>query len=124
MTAIHTRSKVVRGKSGGKRLALAAVAAVLGVSLAHGDVTLSPGETLDWDAAPPSSDETITATGGTIVFNSDATVQNSISLGGEVTVTVNNGAAVRFAKTIIKTDPSGRLVLPCTVRFGNDVHPA
>ena len=119
MTAIHTRSKVVRGKSGGKRLALAAVAAVLGVSLAHGDVTLSPGETLDWDTAAPASSESITATGGTIVFNSNTTVENGISLGGEVTVTVNNGAAVRFAKTIIKTDPSGRLVLPCTVRFGS-----
>ncbi|MBQ3806858.1 MAG: hypothetical protein II840_02765 [Kiritimatiellae bacterium] len=119
MTAIHTRSKVVRGKSGGKRLALAAVAAVLGVSLAHGDVTLSPGETLDWDASTPAADAVIEATGGTIVFNSDATVQNSISLGGEVTVTVNNGASVRFAKTISQTDPSGRLVLPCTVRFGS-----
>lgn len=119
MTAIHTRNKVVIGKSGGKRLALAAIAAVLGGLLTHGDVTLSPGETLDWDAVPPSSDETITATGGTIVFNSDATVQNNIYLGGEVTVTVNNGASVRFAKTIFQTDTYGRLVLPCTVRFGS-----
>ena len=83
-------------------------------------VTLGPGETLDWDANTPSSSESITATGGTIVFNSDATVPNNISLGGEVAVTINNGASVRFTKTFFQTDPSGRLVLPCTVRFGSD----
>ena len=119
MTAIHTRSKVVRGKSDGNRLAIVAVATVLGVSLAHGDVTLSPGETLDWDENAPASSESITATGGTIVFNSNATVPNNIYLGGEVSVTVNNGASVRFAKTFFRTDPSGRLVLPCSVRFGS-----
>lgn len=97
--------------------AAAAVAALaLEMSMA---VTLGPGETLDWDASTPDADAVIKATGGTIVFNSDATVQNSISLGGEVTVTINNGASLRFAKTIIKTDLSGRLVLPCTVRFGS-----
>ena len=83
-------------------------------------VTLGPGETLDWDANTPASSESITATGGTIVFNSNATVPNNIYLGGEVAVAVNNGASVRFTKTFFQTDPSGRLVLPCTVRFGSD----
>ena len=83
-------------------------------------VTLGPGQTLDWDADTPASGDVIEATGGTIVFNSDTTVPNNIYLGGEVAVTVNNGASVRFAKTLFQTDTSGRLVLPCTAYFGSD----
>ena len=50
----------------------ALVAAVLlGAAQARGDVTLGPGETLTWDTDAPSSSETITVTGGTIVFDSE-----------------------------------------------------
>ena len=119
MTTMNTRERKSLEKSPMAKRMLAAVAAMLGGLLAYGDVTLSPGETLDWDAEAPASSESIAATGGTIVFNSDAAVQNTIYLGGEVTVTVNNGASVRFAKTIFQTDTSGRLVLPCSVSFGS-----
>jgi hypothetical protein len=98
----------------------ALVAAVLlGAAQALGDVTLGPGETLNWASSAPASTETITATGGTIVFDSDATVQNNFYLGGEVTVEINNGAKVRFAKTFFQTDPSGRLVLSGSAQFGS-----
>ena len=83
-------------------------------------VTLGPGETLDWDANKPTAADVVEATGGTIVFNSSVTVANNIHLGGEVSVVINNGASVRFTKTFFKTNPSGRLVLPCAVRFGSD----
>ena len=81
-------------------------------------VTLGPGEMLDWDANKPAAADVVEATGGTIVFNSSVTVANNIHLGGEVSVVINNGASVRFTKTFFKTNPSGRLVLPCAVRFG------
>ena len=83
-------------------------------------VTLGPGEMLDWDANKPAAADVVEATGGTIVFNSSVTVANNIHLGGEVSVVINNGASVRFTKTFFKTNPSGRLVLPCAVRFGSD----
>ena len=82
-------------------------------------LTLGPGETLVWDTDAPAANETIEATGGTIVFDSDVTVAHNFYLGGEVTVVVNNGAMVRFSKTFFQTDPSGRLVLPRTARFGS-----
>ena len=94
-------------------------AAVLGALPARADVTLGPGDTLDWDANTPALDETITATGGTIIFNSDAEATNNFYLGGEVAVTVNNDSMVRFCKTFYQTDPSGRLVMPRTFRFGS-----
>ncbi|MBQ5794441.1 MAG: hypothetical protein IIW14_00440, partial [Kiritimatiellae bacterium] len=83
-------------------------------------VTLGPGEMLDWDANNLAAADVVEATGGTIVFNSSVTVANNIHLGGEVSVVINNGASVRFTKTFFKTNPSGRLVLPCAVRFGSD----
>ncbi|MBR4172367.1 MAG: hypothetical protein IKR48_12010 [Kiritimatiellae bacterium] len=82
-------------------------------------LTLGPGDTLDWDANTPASSETITATGGTIIFNSDTESDNNFELGGEVVVTVNNDSMVRFLKTFYQTDPSGRLVMPRTFRFGS-----
>ena len=94
--------------------------ALLGAAQALGDVTLGPGETLNWASSAPAADETITAPGGTIVFDSDVFVQNNFYLGGEVTVAVNNDSMVRFCKTFFQTDPSGRLVLPRTARFGSD----
>ncbi|MBO7686123.1 MAG: hypothetical protein J6V72_07065, partial [Kiritimatiellae bacterium] len=98
----------------------ALVAAVsLATSGALGDVTLGPGETLTWATDAPAADETITATGGTIVFDADTQVTNNFYLGGEVAVTVNNDAMVRFTKTFYQTDPSGRLVMPRTFRFGS-----
>ena len=86
---------------------------------AWGDVTLGPGETLTWATDAPASGEAITATGGTIVFDADTQVTNNFYLGGEVAVTVNNDAMVRFTKTFYQTDPSGRLVMPRTFRFGS-----
>ncbi len=86
---------------------------------AWADVTLGPGETLTWATDAPAADETITATGGTIVFDADTQVTNNFYLGGEVAVTVNNDAMVRFTKTFYQTDPSGRLVMPRTFRFGS-----
>ena len=83
------------------------------------DVMLGPGETLTWATDAPAADETITATGGTLVFDSEVDVPNNIYLGGEVAVTVNNDALVRFTKTFFQTDSSGRLVLPRTARFGS-----
>ena len=94
--------------------------ALLGAAQARGDVTLGPGETLNWASSAPAATETITATGGTIVFDSDVFVQNNFYLGGEVSVAVNNDSMVRFCKTFFQTDPSGRLVLPRTARFGSD----
>ena len=120
MTAIHTRNKVVIGKSGGKRLALAAIAAVLGGLLAHGDVTLSPGETLDWDAEAPASSESIAATGGTIVFNSNVTVENSISLGGEVMVSLSDGQKLRL-KVKPGTQPGTKVRLRGKGQGGTDL---
>ena len=93
--------------------------ALLGAAQARADVTLGPGDTLDWNANTPAVDETITATGGTIIFNSDTYATNNFYLGGEVAVTVNNDAMVRFTKTFYQTDPSGRLVMPRTFRFGS-----
>jgi len=93
--------------------------ALLGAAQARADVTLGPGETLNWASSAPAADETITATGGTIVFDSDVFVQNNFYLGGEVAVMVNNDAMVRFTKTFYQTDPSGRLVMPRTFRFGS-----
>ena len=94
-------------------------AAVLGALSARADVTLGPGDTLDWNANTPAASEKITATGGTIIFNSDTQVDNNFYLGGEVAVTVNNDVMVRFSKTFYQTDPSGRLVMPRTFRFGS-----
>ena len=82
-------------------------------------LTLGPGETLVWDTDAPAANEVIEATGGTIVFDSDVTVGHNFYLGGEVTVVINNDALVRFSKTFFQTDPSGRLVLPRTARFGS-----
>ena len=93
--------------------------AVLGALSARAGVTLGPGDTLDWNASTPSADAKITATGGTIIFNSDTYATNNFYLGGEVAVTVNNDAMVRFGKTFYQTDPSGRLVMPRTFRFGS-----
>jgi len=93
--------------------------ALLGAAQALGDVTLGPGETLTWATDAPAADETITATGGTIVFDANATVAHNFYLGGEVSVMVNNDAMVRFTKTFYQTDPSGRLVMPRTFRFGS-----
>ena len=75
--------------------------ALLGAAQALGDVTLGPGETLNWASSAPASTETITATGGTIVFDADTQVTNNFYLGGEVAVTVNNDALVRFTKTFL-----------------------
>ena len=98
------------------RLSLACALLFAGAARA---LTLGPGETLDWDAATPASSEAIEVTGGTIIFNSSVTVNNNFYLGGEATVVINNDAMVRFAKTFYQTDPSGRLVMPCTFRFGS-----
>lgn len=94
-------------------------AALLAAAQARADVTLGPGETLTWATDAPASGEAITATGGTLVFDSEVDVPNNLYLGGEVAVTVNNDALVRFTKTFFQTDPSGRLVLPRTARFGS-----
>lgn len=101
------------------RLYACVTAAMLCASLARADITLGPGETLDWNASTPSADAKITATGGTIIFNSDTEVGNNFYLGGEVAVTVNNDSMVRFCKTFYQTDSSGRLVMPRTFRFGS-----
>jgi hypothetical protein len=95
-------------------------AAVLGALSARADVTLGPGETLTWATDAPASGEAITATGGTIVFDANATVAHNFYLGGEVSVVINNGATVRFTKTFYQTDPSGRLVLSGPARFGSN----
>lgn len=95
-------------------------AAVLGALSARADVTLGPGETLTWATDAPASGEAITATGGTIVFDANATVAHNFYLGGEVSVVINNGATVRFIKTFYQTDPSGRLVLSGPARFGSN----
>ena len=87
---------------------------------AWADVTLGPGETLTWATDAPASGEAITATGGTIVFDANATVAHNFYLGGEVSVVINNGATVRFTKTFYQTDPSGRLVLSGPARFGSN----
>ena len=52
-------------------------AAVVGALSARADVTLGPGDTLDWNANTPAATEKITATGGTIIFNSDTQVDNN-----------------------------------------------
>ena len=96
------------------------LSAVFAVAVSCEALTLGPGDTLDWSSNAPAADEEIVASGGTIVFGSDAVVRNNIRLGGEVRVEVNNGASVRFAKTLFKTDPSGKLLCPCSVRFGSD----
>ena len=101
-----------------KKDALALVLALSAVAC-HA-FTLDPGETLKWDNVTLAADEEIVANGGAIVFDSDTVVRNKIRLGGEVQVVVNNGASVRFAKTLFKTDPSGKLLCPCSVRFGSD----
>ena len=88
-------------------------AAVVGALSARADVTLGPGETLTWATDAPASGEAITATGGTIVFDANATVAHNFYLGGEVSV-------VRFTKTFYQTDPSGRLVLSGPARFGSN----
>ena len=87
---------------------------------AWADVMLGPGETLTWATDAPASGEAITATGGTIVFDANATVAHNFYLGGEVSVVINNGATVRFTKTFYQTDPSGRLVLSGPARFGSN----
>ena len=48
-------------------------AALLAAAQARADVTLGPGETLTWATDAPASGEAITATGGTIVFDANAT---------------------------------------------------
>ena len=93
--------------------------ALLAATQVRADVTLGPGETLTWATDAPASGEAITATGGTIVFDANATVAHNFYLGGEVSVVINNGATVRFTKTFYQTDPSGRLVMPRTFRFGS-----
>ena len=95
-------------------------AALLAAAQARADVTLGPGETLTWATDAPASGEAITATGGTIVFDANATVAHNFYLGGEVSVVINNGATVRFTKTFYQTDPSGRLVLSGPARFGSN----
>ena len=122
-------------------------AALLAAAQTRADVTLGPGETLTWATDAPASGEAITATGGTIVFDANATVAHNFYLGGgeaitatggtivfdanatvahnfylggEVSVVINNGATVRFTKTFYQTDPSGRLVLSGPARFGSN----
>ena len=101
------------------RLSVCVSTAVLCASFARADITLGSGDTLDWNATTPSADAKVVATGGTIVFNSDTEVNNNFYLGGEVKVTVNSDAMVRFCKTFYQTDSSGRLVMPRTFRFGS-----
>ena len=81
-------------------------AALLAAAQTRADMTLGPGETLTWATDAPASGEAITATGGTIVFDANATVAHNFYLGGEVSVVINNGATVRFTKTFYQTDPS------------------
>ena len=114
-TRLLRGARVMRNFAG---IGLFAVA-LLGAAQARADVTLGPGDTLDWNANTPAATEKITATGGTIIFNSDTEANNNFYLGGEVAVTVNNDAMVRFCKTFYQTDPSGRLVMPRTFRFGS-----
>ena len=88
------------------RLYACVTAAMLCASLARADITLGPGETLDWNASTPSADAKITATGGTIIFNSDTEVGNNFYLGGEK------------RKPLIKWASRG--VCPCSVYSRED----
>ena len=94
--------------------------ALLGASQTWGDVTLGPGETLDWDTNAPASGEEITVTGGTLNFGSSATVANVFNLQGEVTVNIADGATVRFARTFRKRSETGRMVLSGSAVFGSN----
>ena len=94
--------------------------ALLGAAQALGDVTLGPGETLDWDSNAPASGEEITVTGGTLNFESSVYVTNVFNLNGEVTVNIADGATVRFARTFRKRSETGRMVLSRSAEFGSN----
>ena len=94
--------------------------ALLGAVQALGDVTLGPGETLDWDTNAPASGEEITVTGGTLNFESSVYVTNVFNLQGEVTVNIADGATVRFVRTFRKRSETGRMVISRSVEFGSN----
>ena len=83
------------------------------------DLTLAPGKTLDWSMLDPklTKDDTLTATGGTII-NLSGDVSCRINVGGEVTVQVAEGETPQFwGGKIVKTADSGRLVFDSSVKF-------
>ena len=96
----------------------ALVLACLIGTVSAAEVTLGPGETLNWPAGLTSSD-TLVASGGTIAFSAGrSVVSNVIELTGPVSVTYASGADVWFAATIKKSDASGQLTLPGTASLG------
>lgn len=81
------------------------------------DLTLGPGETLDWstlDPAPTKSD-TLTVTGGTIA-NLSGDVPCRINVGGEAMVHVAAGETPRLTGKVVRTAEGGRLVFDGTVK--------
>lgn len=97
---------------------LAAVFGMIG-SAGAAEISLAPGETLDWSTLDPkpTKDDTLTATGGTIT-NLSGDIPCRINVGGEVTVRVAEGELPQFwGGKIVKTDDSGRLVFDSSVKF-------
>ena len=95
-------------------------AVLLGAVTMRADVTLGPGETLNWDTNAPASGEEITVTGGTLNFESSVYVTNVFNLQGEVTVNIADGATVRFVRTFRKRSETGRMVISRSVEFGSN----
>ena len=111
--------RVVERSAGGRLrlLTLALIGAVSGGTAA--EVTLAPGERLDWLADPPAAGAVVQASGGTVAFKGDATVGNVFELSGPVTADIASGAAVRFAGKWLRKTSDG--VVTCTgpVTFGS-----
>lgn len=84
------------------------------------DITISAGDTLDWSANAPAAGDVIKASGGTILFSSDAVVKNVFELSGSVAVEIANGAKVRFARKWLKKDPAGKVTCNAPIEFGSE----
>ena len=91
-----------------------------GIGLA--DVTVGPGDTLDWTETPPAASEQIDCAGGAIVYSGadDLVISNVFSLSAETTFSITGAGKVHFARKFLKTSDAGRLVFNTSVEFGSN----
>lgn len=105
-----------------KRQLLVLGCATLALGAAWANITVGPGETLDWVENPPDPSEQIDCAGGAIIYSGDdnLVVSNVFSLSAATTFSVTGAGRVRFARKFLKPADAGCLVLDASVDFGSN----
>ena len=87
--------------------------AALVSSVGWANVTIGPGDTLDWAETPPAASEQIDCAGGAIIYSGadDLVISNVFSISVETTFSITGAGKVHFARKFLKTSDAGRLLL-------------